>query len=62
MTATITAAAFAALLSIMPPCPTEDSTNCGWDASKRGNGRGVSFVAIETTAGELLIYEEGKTP
>jgi hypothetical protein len=25
-------------------CESEDSTNCFWDASKQGNGRGMSFV------------------
>lgn len=36
-------------VSILPPCPTEDSTNCIWDASKRGNGQGQSFVGIGGT-------------
>lgn len=31
----------------VPPCPTEDSgENCIWDAEKRGNGRGRSFMVI----------------
>lgn len=29
----------------LPPCKTEDSDNCIWDASKRGNGLGTSFIA-----------------
>lgn len=27
----------------LPPCPTEDSVACHWDATKDGNGQGVSF-------------------
>jgi len=27
-------------------CPTEDSINCYWDASTRGNGLGHSFTNI----------------
>ena len=30
----------------LPPCPTEDSSDCYWDAAKMGNGQGVSFVNI----------------
>tara|TARA_R110000851_G_scaffold4520_1_gene18457 strand:+ start:2180 stop:2584 length:405 start_codon:yes stop_codon:yes gene_type:complete len=30
----------------LPPCPTEDSTACYWDASERGNGHGHDFIAI----------------
>lgn len=28
----------------LPACETEDSDNCYWDASSRGNGSGNSFV------------------
>ena len=28
------------------PCPTEDSDDCYWDATKQGNGIGVSFVTV----------------
>jgi hypothetical protein len=28
-----------------PPCPTEDSVGCVWDAQRQGNGLGVSFIA-----------------
>lgn len=28
-------------------CPTEDSENCFWDASRNGNGQGASFVTVE---------------
>ena len=42
------------LLSLaLPPCATEDSTNCHWDAQTRGNGQGVSFVDL----GGMLIRE-----
>lgn len=35
------------LALILPPCPTEDSTGCYWDAAARGNGEGVSFIALD---------------
>lgn len=38
----------------LPPCPTEDSTNCIWDATTSGNGGGTSFVDINGTT----YYEE----
>lgn len=28
----------------IPPCETEDSNNCYWDAETRGNGQGRSFI------------------
>ena len=31
-------------------CPTEDSTNCVWNAKIQGNGLGVSFVAVTVPA------------
>jgi hypothetical protein len=33
-------------LSAFPPCETEDSQNCYWDAQTRGNGSGDSFIDI----------------
>ena len=30
----------------LPACATEDSTNCVWDATTRGNGKGTSFVNV----------------
>lgn len=27
----------------IPPCPTEDSADCFWDATAQGNDSGVSF-------------------
>ena len=36
----------------IPPCPTEDSNGCYWDASTRGNGLGHSFIA--TNDGEVI--------
>lgn len=32
---------------LLGPCPTEDSTNCYWDAQTMGNGEGHDFVIIE---------------
>ena len=31
-------------VAYLPPCPTEDSDNCIWDAAAWGNGQGTSFV------------------
>jgi len=28
----------------LPPCPTEDSHDCYWDARTMGNGEGRSFI------------------
>lgn len=36
----------AILLIVIPPCQTEDSTMCYWDADMMGNGRGHSFIAL----------------
>lgn len=36
-------------LAISTPCPTEDSTNCYWDAQAQGNGRGTSSLRIDLT-------------
>lgn len=30
----------------LSPCATEDSDNCYWDASTRGNDEGVSFITF----------------
>ena len=34
------------LFSVLPQCPTEDSTNCKWDATVQGNGVGRSFITL----------------
>lgn len=39
----MSAARMAYELGELAPCPTEDSSNCYWDARTRGNGRGRSF-------------------
>jgi hypothetical protein len=31
---------------LVPACPTEDSTNCYWDADSRGNGVGQDFMTF----------------
>lgn len=36
----------ALLFAILPPCATEDSAWCKWDASTMGNGTGHSFIAL----------------
>lgn len=30
----------------LEPCPTEDSTQCYWDADTMGNGRGNDLVTV----------------
>jgi hypothetical protein len=35
----------------LPPCPTEDSDNCYWDAQTMGNGEGTDVVVISTEKG-----------
>jgi hypothetical protein len=43
------------------PCPTEDSSNCYWDAGEAGNGRGHSFYAIRMANGDTcLAYWESR--
>ena len=32
---------------LLPPCATEDSTGCYWDAGTRGNGQGSDVVTLE---------------
>lgn len=34
----------------LPPCATEDSSNCVWDSRVQGNGQGNSFVDVDGTA------------
>lgn len=38
-----------------PPCATEDSNNCYWDAQARGNGVGTSFVVIDNEVIRLQV-------
>lgn len=40
----------------LPPCGTEDSSNCIWDAEKYGNGEGKSFIEYEGS----IYYKEKK--
>jgi hypothetical protein len=42
-----------ALIDGLPPCATEDSDNCYWDAASMGNGEGLSFAVIE---GEVIPW------
>ncbi len=36
-------------ITYLDPCPTEDSTNCYWDAQTAGNSTGQSFIDIAGT-------------
>lgn len=40
----VAVSAFVSVASL-PPCATEDSTACYWNAETMGNGRGDSFIA-----------------
>ncbi len=40
----------------LPPCATEDSDNCYWDADTMGNGEGRSF----TVRDGVVTYEGEK--
>jgi hypothetical protein len=37
-------AALTQLSEALPPCETEDSINCYWDADVQGNGQGQDLV------------------
>lgn len=39
-----TAVRYAIQDATLPPCPTEDSTACYWDADTQGNGLGADVV------------------
>lgn len=41
-------------ITYLPPCPTEDSTDCYWDATVHGNGTGQSFA---TYHGETILFD-----
>lgn len=43
---------------VLPACATEDSSNCYWDASTRGNREGRSFIDI----GGVIYYTDYKGP
>lgn len=47
MVAMLAGGAGMANASELPPCAEEDSTNCYWDSSERGNGEGASFTNID---------------
>lgn len=40
----------------MVRCPTEDSDNCYWDARKRGNHKGNSFVTVIVNGKQRVYY------
>ncbi|MFV0512539.1 MAG: hypothetical protein ACK5MY_02715 [Jhaorihella sp.] len=41
----------------LPPCVTEDSSNCVWNAAERGNATGASFIEYDGA----LYFREGAT-
>ena len=38
----------------LPPCETEDSTGCYWDADTRGNGEGDDVVTLRDGVAEVM--------
>lgn len=46
LTAAITALVWPSTPAL-PPCPTEDSVSCYWDATTMGNGQGRSYTMDE---------------
>jgi len=46
-------------IATLPPCATEDSTNCYWDADTRGNGQGLSFITFHFAGSDVTIYATG---
>ena len=52
---------FAILSSVLPPCQSEDSEGCHWDAAEYGNGQGTSFVTVRVGAYLLVTIREDGT-
>jgi len=44
-------------LATLPPCATEDSVNCYWNATSQGNGEGESFIALYIAGNDVIIYK-----
>jgi hypothetical protein len=51
------ALALGALVPVLTPCATEDSTVCNWDGHTSGNGAGASYIAL--TEDISIRYSEG---
>lgn len=45
------------MASQLPDCPTEDSADCLFDATQRGDGTGHSFFAIDNGDTVSLFYQ-----
>ena len=58
MVAMLAGGAGIAQASELAPCEFEDSANCYWDASERGNGQGDSFVDVDGTAYYVGVHTE----
>lgn len=41
----------------LPPCPTEDSVNCYWDADTMGNGEGTDSVSVNKPAPDAAAWD-----
>lgn len=42
------------------PCKYEDSSNCFWDATIQGNGKGRSFYSIKVGKKDCVVYWHNK--
>ena len=58
MVAMLAGGAGIAQASELAPCEFEDSANCYWDSSERGNGQGDSFVDVDGTAYYVGVHTE----
>lgn len=54
-TLTVTMPGHPGIATYYPPCPTEDSVECYWDAATRGNGEGLSYIALADGAVYYLV-------
>ncbi len=50
----LTVSQFKALTKVLPGCKREDSVNCVWEAQKRGNKKGKSFVNFQ----QITFYKK----
>jgi hypothetical protein len=55
---------YALLSLLLPVCPTEDSTNCYWDAQVHGNGMGNSAAIVALSPSRnmwFIVRADGTT-
>lgn len=54
--AVLAALATGGYATLSRPCATEDSVNCTWDASTRGDHTGRSFTTVGTDRYSVTVY------